>query len=175
MSEMTDRQRAAIELLETAAQTAHDIVHLPANVVVETASGPSPTLLALVKMITDLTGGLLLPRKETIHSAGTVLSLDVAYTKGVSFFDVTLDRPQCLLNFLNTDVPAGYTWSFTVRLRQGTGANKVTFPGSVHWSSNRPPVLAYEADTADLFTFMSVENGWLGISDGSWFDVSVSA
>ncbi|MGP5481326.1 hypothetical protein ACTXNO_27360, partial [Pseudomonas helleri] len=70
---------------------------------------------------------------------------------------------------------AGYTWSFTVRLRQGTGANKVTFPGSVHWSSNRPPVLAYEAGTADLLTFMSVENGWLGISDGSWFDVSVSA
>ncbi|OZY39023.1 hypothetical protein CJF43_24360, partial [Pseudomonas fragi] len=74
-----------------------------------------------------------------------------------------------------TDVPAGYTWSFTVRLRQGTGANKVTFPASVHWSSKRPPVLAYEAGTADLLTFMSVDNGWLGISDGSWFDVSVPA
>ena len=175
MSEMSDRQRAAIELMETAAQTAHDIVHLPADVVVETASGPSPTLLALAKMITDLTGGLLLPRKKTIQSAGAALALDVAYTNGVSFFDVTLDKPQCLLTFLNTDIPAGYTWSFTVRLRQGTGANKVTFPASVHWSSKRPPVLAYEAGTADLLTFMSVDNGWLGISDGSWFDVSVPA
>ena len=175
MSEMSDRQRAAIELMETAAQTAHDIVHLPADAVVETGSGPSPTFLALAKMITDLTGGLLLPRKQAIASAGAALALDVAYTNGVSFFDVTLDKPQCLLTFLNTDVPAGYTWSFTVRLRQGTGANKVTFPASVHWSSKRPPVLAYEAGTADLLTFMSVDNGWLGISDGSWFDVSVPA
>ena len=175
MSEMSDRQRAAIELMETAAQTAHDIVHLPADVVVETASGPSPTLLALAKMITDLTGGLLLPRKKTIQSAGAALALDVAYTNGVSFFDVTLDKPQCLLTFLNTDIPAGYTWSFTVRLRQGTGANKVTFPSSVHWSSKRPPVLAYEAGASDVLTFMSDGNGWLGFHDGSWFDASVSA
>ncbi|MGP5354760.1 hypothetical protein [Pseudomonas helleri] len=175
MSEMTDRQRAAIELLETAAQTAHDIVNKPADATVQTGSGPSPTFLALAKMITDLTGGLLLPRKEMIPSAGTVLSLDVAYTKGVSFFDVTLDKPQCLLNFLNTDVPAGYLWSFTVRLRQGTGVNKVTFPAKVRWVSNRPPVLAYEAGAADVLTFMSDGGGWLGFSDGSWFDASVPA
>ncbi|KOX65616.1 hypothetical protein AA303_08045 [Pseudomonas psychrophila] len=175
MTELSDRQRAAIDMLETAAQTAHDIVHLPADVIVETGSGPSPTFLALAKMITDLTGGLLLPRKQAIPAAGVALALDVAYTNGVSFFDVTLDKPQCLLTFLNTDVPAGYTWSFTVRLRQGTGANKVTFPASVHWSSKRPPVLAYEAGTADLLTFISDDNGWLGISDGSWFDVSVPA
>lgn len=175
MSEMTDRQRAAIELLETAAQTAHDIVNKPADATVQTGSGPSPTLLALAKMITDLAGGLLLPRKETVPSAGTVLSLDVAYTKGVSFFDVTLDKPQCLLNFLNTDVPAGYIWSFTVRLRQGTGVNKVTFPAKVRWVSNRPPVLAYEAGAADVLTFMSDGGGWLGFSDGSWFDASVPA
>lgn len=175
MSEMTDRQRAAIELLETAAQTAHDIVNKPADATVQTGSGPSPTLLALAKMITDLAGGLLLPRKETIQSAGTVLSLDVAYTKGVSFFDVTLDRPQCQLRFLNTDVPAGYIWSFTVRLRQGTGVNKVTFPAKIRWVSNRPPVLAYEAGAADVLTFMSDGGGWLGFSDGSWFDASVPA
>ncbi|MEJ3595346.1 hypothetical protein [Pseudomonas bubulae] len=175
MTELSDRQRAAIEMLETAAQTAHDIVHLPADEVVETGSGPSPTFLALAKMITDLTGGLLLPRKQTIQSAHLALALDVAYTNGVSFFDVTLDRPQCLLSFLNTDVPAGYTWAFTVRLRQGTGANKVTFPASVHWSSKRPPVLAYEVGAADVLTFMSDGNGWLGFHDGSWFDASVSA
>ena len=175
MTELSDRQRAAIQMLETAAQTAHDIVHLPADEVVETGSGPSPTLLALAKMITDLTGGLLLPRTKSVAAAGNLLALDVAYTNGVSFFDVTLDKPQCLLSFLNADVPAGYMWSFTIRLRQGTGANKVTFPASVHWSSNRPPVLAYEAGTADLLTFISDDNGWLGISDGSWFDVSVPA
>lgn len=175
MSEMTDRQRAAIELLETAAQTAHDIVNKPADATVQTGSGPSPTLLALAKMITDLAGSLLLPRKETVTSAGTVLNLDVAYTKGVSFFDVTLDRPQCLLNFLNTDVPAGYLWSFTVRLRQGTGANKVTFPANVDWSSKRAPVLAYEAGAADVLTFMSNGGRWLGFFDGSWFDASVPA
>ncbi|WP_353231573.1 hypothetical protein [Pseudomonas helleri] len=175
MSEMTDRQWAAIELLETAAQTAHDIVNKPADATVQTGSGPSPTLLALAKMITDLAGGLLLPRKETVPSAGTVLILDVAYTKGVSFFDVTLDKPQCLLNFLNTDVPAGYIWSFTVRLRQGTGVNKVTFPAKIRWVGNRPPVLAYEAGAADVLTFMSDGGGWLGFSDGSWFDASVPA
>jgi hypothetical protein len=175
MSELSDRQRAAIELFEAAAQTAHDIVNKPADAIVETGSGSSPTLVALANMITDLAGGLLLPRQQAIASAGAALALDVAYTGGVSFFDVTLDQPQCVLNFLNADVPAGYTWSFTVRLRQGTGANKVTFPASVLWSSNRPPVLAYEAGAADLLTFMSVDNRWLGFSDGSWFDVSVPA
>ena len=39
MTELSDRQRAAIEMLETAAQTAHDIVHLPADEVVEPAQG----------------------------------------------------------------------------------------------------------------------------------------
>ena len=175
MSELTDRQHAAIEKFEAAAQVASDIVNKPAGTSVETGSGPSPTFLALAKMITDLTGGLLLPRKKAIPSAGAALALDVAYINGVSFFDVTLDKPQCLLTFLNTDVPAGYTWSFTVHLRQGTGANKVTFPASVHWSSKRPPVLAYEAGTADLLTFMSTDNGWLGFSDGSWFDASIPA
>jgi|GEM_PF-5275609 len=175
MSELTDRQRAAIEMFEAAAQVASDIVNKPADTTVETGSGPSPTLLALAKMITDLTGGLLLPRKQTILSAGAALALDVAYTNGVSFFDVTLDKPQCLLSFLNADVPAGYMWSFTIRLRQGTGANKVTFPASVHWSSKRPPVLAYEAGAGDVLTFMSDGGGWLGFFDGSWFDASVSA
>ncbi|MBW0238697.1 hypothetical protein [Pseudomonas sp. D1HM] len=175
MSELTDRQRAAIEMFEAAAQTASDIVNKPADETVETGSGPSPTLLALAKMITDLSGGLLLPRKKVTPSAGAALALDVAYTAGVSFFDVTLDEPQCALSFLNADVPAGYTWSFTVRLRQGTGANKITFPANVHWPSKRPPVLAYDAGAADVLTFMSDDNGWLGFSDGSWFDVSVPA
>ena len=175
MSELTDRQRVAIEKFEAAAQLASDIVNKPASEVIQTGSGPSPTLLALAKMITDLAGGLLLPRKKVFASAGASLALDVAYTAGVSFFDVTLDKPQCVLSFLNADVPPGYTWAFTVRLRQGTGANKITFPPSVNWPTKRPPVLAYEAGAADVLSFMSDGKGWLGFSDGRWFDVSVPA
>jgi len=172
MSELSDRQRAAIELLEAAAQVAHDIVHKPAGEVVDTESGPTPTFQALSGMILDLVGGLLLPRRVAIASAGTALALDVAYTGGVSFFDVTLDQPHCALTFLNMAVPAGYTWSFTVRLVQGTGANQVTFPAAIHWPAERPPLLSYEAGAADLVTFTWDGAHWLGLHEGSWFNVS---
>ncbi|MDE4537672.1 hypothetical protein GIB19_10645 [Pseudomonas sp. ITEM 17296] len=172
MSELSDRQAAAIALMEAAAQTAHDIVHGAADATVETASGPSPTYLALAKMITDLTGGLLLPRRKAIAAAGSALALDVAYTAGVSFFDVTLDKPQCALTFTNSAVPPGYTWSFSVRLQQGTGANRVTFPNNVRWPANRPPVLSFEKGSADLLTFLWDGVRWSGFYDGGWLDVS---
>ena len=175
MSELSDRQRAAIELLEAAAQVAHDIVHKPAGEVVDTESGPAPTFQALSGMILDLVGGLLLPRREAIASAGAALALDVAYTAGVSFFDVTLDQPHCALTFLNTAVPAGYTWSFTVRLVQGTGANQVTFPADIQWSGNRPPLLAYDAGAADWVSFTWDGTHWVGLHEGSWFNVSSPA
>ncbi|CAI8915137.1 hypothetical protein [Pseudomonas sp. IT-P218] len=175
MSELSDRQRAAIELLEAAAQVAHDIVHKPASEVVDTESGPAPTFQALSGMITNLVGGLLLPRRVAIASAGTARALDVNYIAGVSFFDVTLDQPHCALTFLNTAVPAGYTWSFTVRLVQGTGANQVTFPAGIQWSGNRPPLLSYETGAADLVTFTWDGAHWLGLYEGGWFNVSSPA
>ena len=103
------------------------------------------------------------------------LALDVAYTGGVSFFDVTLDQPSCALTFLNMAVPAGYTWSFTVRLVQGTGANQVTFPAAIHWPAERPPLLSYESGAADLVTFTWDGAKLIGLHEGSWFNVSSPA
>ncbi|WP_150748779.1 hypothetical protein [Pseudomonas fluorescens] len=64
---------------------------------------------------------------------------------------------------------------FTVRLVQGTGANQVTFPVGIHWSGERPPLLAYESGMADLVTFTWDGAHWLGLHEGSWFNVSSPA
>jgi len=114
-----------------------------------------------------------LPESVTIASAGTAttLAIDPGLGDGKMIYDMTLDQPSCTLTFGGSPIPEGKVWSFTCVFRQGTGANKVVYPGTVKWGFGREPVLAYTQGKADIVTFMSdplVEGGWFGFHEVSW-------
>ena len=102
--------------------------------------------------------------KNRVSAKGTVtsaLSLDISSAEN---FTATLSSPTCNISFTNIPATAGVALTFTVVLRQGSGANKVVWPTSVKWSFGREPVPSYKQGVTDTFEFTSYDNGttWVG-------------
>ena len=80
-------------------------------------------------------------------------------------YDLTLTEPTCTLSF--TDVGCS---TFTLVLRQGTGANKVVWPSAVKWGYGVPPVLSYTQGHVDVVCLRSLDGlTWLGFFEGGGF------
>lgn len=109
---------------------------------------------------------------QIIPSGGTALALDVDPSKKIAAYDITLDQPNCALTLVNATVPEGYLWSIAITLRQGSGANKVTWPVDIVWAFNRKPALSYDRGAVDLISLVSdpVTGKWRGMVDGGWFN-----
>lgn len=92
---------------------------------------------------------------------------------GSSFVNVTLNSPECLINFLllpeyeTTDALR----ELNLRLVQGTGVNRVVWGPNVLWSYGRAPTLSYEKDYFDMIKLITLDNGvtWIGSFEGGWF------
>lgn len=102
--------------------------------------------------------------RNRLSARGTVtntLSLDISTAE---YFSATLSSPTCSISFSNVPVTTNIVQNFTLSLRQGSGANKVTWPQSVKWSFGRAPVLSYKQGATDIFEFVSYDNGatWIG-------------
>lgn len=102
--------------------------------------------------------------KNRVSARGTVtsaLALDLSTAEN---FTATLSSPSCNVSFVNTPITAGVVQTFTVALRQGSGANKIVWPTSVKWSFGREPVPSYKQGVTDTFEFTSYDNGatWTG-------------
>lgn len=109
---------------------------------------------------------------QIIPAAGAALELDVDPSKKIAAYDITLNKPNCALTLLNATVPEGYLWSIAITLRQGSGANKVTWPVDIVWAFNRKPALSYDRGAVDLISLISdpVTGKWRGMVDGGWFN-----
>ncbi len=173
MSDLTDQQAAAIATLQALGATWHKFHNGTKAETVTTDAGEIPTLAGLANTVLEAMGGVLLPKVRIVAAAGTALALDVDAASRITAFDITLNRPSCVLSLLNAVVPAGYQGAVTLTLRQGTGANLVTWPSSVLWQYNRAPVLSYKQGAFDMITLVSdpVTNKWRGLVDGGWFNV----
>jgi hypothetical protein len=173
MSDLTELQAAEIAKLQALGAAWHLFHHGAKTDRVPTDAGDIPTLSGLAEVVFEAMGGVLLPIVNTVAAAGAALALDIETTRRVSAFDITLSAPMCVLSLLNEHVPAGFQSAITLTLRQGTGANKVTWPGNVLWQFNRPPVLAYAPGAFDMITLVSdpVTSKWRGMVDGGWFNV----
>lgn len=114
--------------------------------------------------------GLL--RVGTIAAAGVAQALNVSIDAGNLVFDITLTEPLCVLSLLNEFTTPGYVRSITLFLRQGTGANKVTWPTNVRPQGKLPVVLSYEQGDLDTVTLVSDPGTdtptWLLFANGSW-------
>lgn len=105
--------------------------------------------------------GVTRNRLSARGTAGSTLSLDLSTAE---YFSATLSSTNCNISFVNIPVTTNIVQNFTLSLRQGSGANLVTWPSSVKWSFARPPVLSYKQGVTDTFEFISYDNGatWMG-------------
>ncbi|EOM8996401.1 hypothetical protein ACNCWV_002082 [Escherichia coli] len=93
---------------------------------------------------------------------GTSLEIDLSDSK--TTFTVTLSAGTTNFTIVNASGNTKNTQSFTVAMKQGTGANKISWPDSILWSYGRVPVLTFTKDSTDVFQFVSYDGGstWFG-------------
>ncbi len=109
-----------------------------------------------------LTGGGVTRNRLSARGAVTsTLALDLSTAE---YFSATLSSANCVVSFNNIPVTTNVVQNFVLALRQGSGANLVTWPTSVKWSFGRAPVLSYKQGVTDIFEFVSYDNGttWTG-------------
>ena len=84
-------------------------------------------------------------------------------------FAVTLNSPQCTISFTNPSNLSDVSQQISIRLKQGNGANKVTWPSTIKWPNGVPPTLSYTAGKTDIITLVSDDKGasWFGFFAGA--------
>jgi molybdopterin-binding protein len=118
-----------------------------------------------------VTKPLLKDYSETINTiASSTVLADIDIELG-NVIDMTLDNNPTL-TFTNPAV-TGTGGSFSLILRQdGSGSRTVTWPGVVKWAGGTAPTLTTTASRADIFTFVTVDEGatcWFGFVAGQDF------
>jgi hypothetical protein len=98
-----------------------------------------------------------------VGRVGNLLPVDLA---AGNVFLATLTEPQCTVS-----IPRGVRTAFTLVVKQGSGANKLTWPSSVKWSYQAAPVLSYEQGAEDVIILTSYDGGltWRGFFAGGGF------
>lgn len=106
-------------------------------------------------------GGVVRNRLSARGTVGSALSLDL---NTADYFTATLSSSTCTISFTNIPVTTNVVQTFVLSLKQGSGANLVSWPPSVKWSYGRDPVLSYAQGAVDTFEFISYDNGatWTG-------------
>lgn len=90
------------------------------------------------------------------------------------FFNLTLTVPYCTISLESNPDYAnlGIVRQVFIKLKQGTGINRVNWPSNIRWTYNREPVLSFELGYCDIITLTTLDDGltWLGSYDGGWFE-----
>lgn len=100
--------------------------------------------------------------------AKQALTLNVSAS---SEFIITLTENVCALTLSNALPEKGTAQQVTLVLTQGTGVNKVSWPGSVRWQHGHIPVLSYIRGKTDVITLVTYDTGktWLGFYSGAGY------
>lgn len=86
-------------------------------------------------------------------------------------YNITLNKPQCAISFASSiGLRAGILKEIRLYLKQGTGANKVTFPSNIKWAGGYPPTLSFEKDYVDIVQLDTIDGGqtWHGAFVDQW-------
>lgn len=108
----------------------------------------------------------------TNNNVGSTMTLALEPAGSTRFF-MTLNKPTTTVVLAGEIATTGLTnrtWECTLFLKQGTGANKVTWPAGIKWAGGRVPVLSFEAGRTDVITLMSTPTlgEFYGFYDGAW-------
>lgn len=98
---------------------------------------------------------------------GDTFTLDVS-SYGV--FNITLSQPTAAITLGAFNAEQGMARQLQIVLKQGTGANSVTWPDNVKWTGNRAPTLSLDIGAIDVVQLMTLDNGqtWLGTQLDGW-------
>lgn len=101
-------------------------------------------------------------------SVTTVASLDLSVA---SSWVLTLNSPNCTISLSNPSTLTDVTQEISIKLKQGNGTNKVTWPSNIKWPNGIPPTLSYTANKIDVVTLVSDDKGvtWYGFFAGASF------
>lgn len=106
--------------------------------------------------------------KNRAMSVTTTAALDLSKA---SNFLVTLNSPNCVITFTNPSTLTDVTQEIRIKLKQGNGTNKVSWPSTVKWPNGVEPRQSYTAGKVDEFVFLSDDKGvsWSGFFAGAAF------
>ena len=106
--------------------------------------------------------------KNRALSVTTTAALDLSLA---SNFLITLNSPNCTISFTKASTLTDVTQEIRIRLKQGNGTNKVTWPSTVKWPNGVVPRLSYTAGKTDEFVLISDDKGvsWSGFFAGASF------
>lgn len=84
---------------------------------------------------------------------------------------LTLTKPNCSLSIAGYQEIPNTARMITLFIVQGTGVNRLGWPGNVRWSQGREPILSSVEGRIDCVSLLTVDGGdtWLGTFNGGWF------
>lgn len=143
---------------------------------VNEAKGYSDSSKSYYNQIKELGDIITLYALQAIYKyndTGEINSGDVTISPAVGTvqrFKLMMPNTKLILNALSD--PADTARQITLELVQGTGANKVVWPGNIKWNNGRLPVLSYIKNKMDIVTLLTHDSGkgWYGFYNGGWFD-----
>lgn len=106
--------------------------------------------------------------KSRALSVTTTAALDLSLA---SSWVLTLNSPNCTISFSKPSTLTDVTQEISIKLKQGNGTNKVTWPSNIKWPNGIPPTLSYTANKIDVITLVSDDKGvtWYGFFAGASF------
>ena len=106
--------------------------------------------------------------KARSQSVTTTAELDLSLA---SSWVLTINSPNCTISFSNPNALTDVTQEIQIKLKQGNGTNKVTWPSNIKWPNGIPPTLSYTANKIDIVTLVSDDKGvrWYGVCAGAAF------
>lgn len=123
----------------------------------------SAEVVSLIKQHTSTSGYRVI--KETVSASAYYLDY-FTYT----IFDLTLQSTRTAIQFASVVETTGRGIQIQLFLRQGTGANTVTWPPNVIFANGQLPVLSTTKGMVDIIQLTSVDDGktWFGSQLDSW-------
>lgn len=151
----------------------------PGNITVQLADGSEfsgPSWKKLVELLEEATGedpdpgptqAYGLYRKRDVSAAATgVINLALA-----SHHNITLNSATCALSLSGASTLLDTAQEVVLYLKQGTGANLVTWPGNIKWPNGLKPSLSYIQGKTDIVQLTTYDRGatWFGIHTASGY------
>lgn len=114
--------------------------------------------------------GMGIYRVQAIPVAPASLILNPTVDQ-VSYYEVALTEPMTTINLVDPPDLVGFYQQVTLTLKQGSGANKVTWPSKIKWAFNRSPVLNFISGYTDVVTLVYRGSGkWMGVFSAGGFN-----
>lgn len=106
--------------------------------------------------------------KNKAMSVTTTAVLDLSLATN---FLITLNTPNCVITLTKPTTLTDVTQEIRIKLKQGNGTNKVTWPSTVKWPNGVEPRQSYTAGKTDEFVLVSDDKGasWSGFFAGASF------